>query len=202
MSIIITVIIAILAFDYLISWKTADYIYDDLKRLPSRKVGMILGTAKYYSSGLPNDYYKHRIQGAINAYNSGKVNYLLVSGDNAHRSYNEPITIYKDLISMGIPASKIMLDFAGFRTLDSVVRTRQVFDINNFTIITQRFHCERALFIAMKKGIVAQCYAVSSPKKIIKIRLREVFSRINALIDLYILKSKPRFLGQKESIPE
>ncbi|MFV9997123.1 MAG: outer membrane permeability protein SanA [Arsenophonus endosymbiont of Dermacentor nuttalli] len=199
--IIATVIVATLAFDRWISWKTTDYIYDDVKKLPPRSVGMILGTAKYYSSGLPNEYYMYRIQGAITAYNSGKIKYLLVSGDNAHYNYNEPITMRRDLISAGIPAAKIVLDFAGFRTLDSVIRTHQVFATNNFTIITQRFHCERALFIAMKKGIDAQCYAVASPKKIIKVRVREVFARIGALIDLYILKSEPRFLGQQESIP-
>ncbi|MFS1537986.1 MAG: outer membrane permeability protein SanA [Candidatus Phlomobacter fragariae] len=203
LTIIVIAIVATLTlvFDRWISWKTADYIYYDVKKLPPRTVGMILGTSKYYSSGLPNEYYKYRIQGAINAYNSGKIKYLLVSGDNAHYNYNEPITMHKDLISAGIPAAKIVLDFAGFRTLDSVIRTRQVFATNNFTIITQRFHCERALFIAMKKGIDAQCYAVSSPKKITKVRLREVFARINTLIDLYILKSEPRFLGQQESIP-
>lgn len=166
--IIVTAIVATLAFDRWISWKTTDYIYDDVKKLPPRTVGMILGTAKYYSAGLPNEYYKYRIQGAINAYNSGKIKYLLVSGDNAHYNYNEPITMRRDLIAAGIPAAKIVLDFAGFRTLDSVIRTRQVFATNNFTIITQRFHCERALFIAMKKGIDAQCYAVSSPKKSLK----------------------------------
>lgn len=72
------------------------------------------------------------------------------------------------------PASKIVLDFAGFRTLDSVVRTRKVFDTNGFTIITQRFHCERALYIAMEKGIEARCYAVSSPKNMFTVRAREV----------------------------
>lgn len=198
---IVTTIVATLAFDRWISWKTTDYIYDDVKKLPPRTVGMILGTAKYYGVGLPNEYYKYRIQGAINAYNSGKIKYLLVSGDNAHYNYNEPFTMRKDLISAGIPAVKIVLDFAGLRTLDSVIRARQVFATNYFTIITQRFHCERALFIAMKRGIDAQCYAVSSPKKIIKVRLREVFARINALIDLYLLKSEPQFLVQQKSIP-
>ncbi|SPP31088.1 hypothetical protein ARAF_0195 [Arsenophonus endosymbiont of Aleurodicus floccissimus] len=129
LTIIVTATVATLAFDHWISWKTGDYIYDDVKKLPPRGVGMILGESKYYSAGLPNEYYKYRIQGAINAYNSGKIKYL----------------------------------------------THQVFATNNFTIITQRFHCERILFIAMKKGIDAQCYAVSSPKKIIKVCLREVF---------------------------
>ena len=114
---------------------------------------MVLGTAKYYRTGVINQYYRYRIQGAINAYNSGKVNYLLLSGDNALQSYNEPMTMRKDLIAAGVDPSDIVLDYAGFRTLDSIVRTRKVFDTNDFIIITQRFHCERALFIALHMGI-------------------------------------------------
>ncbi len=173
LTISLTAIVTTLAFDHWISWKTANYIYDDVKKLPTRTVGMILGTSKYYSSGLPNEYYKYLIQGAINAYDSGKIKYLLVSDDNTHHNYNKLITMRKDLISAGIQATKIVLDFAGFRTLDSIIRDYKVFTTNNFTIITQRFHCERALFIAIKKEIDAQYYAVFSPKKILKVRLRE-----------------------------
>ncbi|MDE9480982.1 outer membrane permeability protein SanA [Xenorhabdus bovienii] len=193
--------LTVIMLDRWISWKTAPYIYDDLNQLPEREVGMVLGTSKYYTSGAYNQYYFYRIQGAANAYNSGKVNYLLLSGDNAQLSYNEPITMQKDFIKAGIPASKVIMDFAGFRTLDSIVRTRKVFNANNFTIITQRFHCERALFIAMHMGIDAQCYAVSSPKNMMIIRFREVFARLGALADLYILKREPRFLGPLTPIP-
>lgn len=114
---------------------------------------MVLGTAKYYRTGVINQYYRYRIQGALNAYNSGKVNYLLLSGDNAQQNYNEPMTMRKDLIAAGVDPADIVLDYAGFRTLDSIVRTRKVFDTNDFIIITQRFHCERALFIALHMGI-------------------------------------------------
>ncbi|AOM40742.1 outer membrane permeability protein SanA [Xenorhabdus hominickii] len=187
--------------DRWISWKTAPYIFDDLRQLPEREVGMVLGTSKYYKTGTYNQYYLYRIQGAVNAYNSGKVKYLLLSGDNAQHNYNEPVTMRKDLIKYGVPASNIVMDFAGFRTLDSIVRTRKVFDTNDFTIITQRFHCERALFIAMHLGIEAQCYAVSSPKNMMTIRFREILARLGALTDLYILKREPRFLGPLMPIP-
>ncbi|PHM37837.1 outer membrane permeability protein SanA [Xenorhabdus innexi] len=187
--------------DRWISWKTAPYIFDDLRQLPEREVGMVLGTSKYYKTGAYNQYYFYRIQGAVNAYNSEKVKYLLLSGDNAQHSYNEPNTMRRDLIKAGIPASRIVMDFAGFRTLDSVVRTRKVFDTNDFTIITQRFHCERALFIAMHMGIEAQCYAVSSPKNMMTVRFREVLARLGAWADLYILKREPRFLGPLTPIP-
>ncbi|MFR3707614.1 MAG: ElyC/SanA/YdcF family protein [Enterobacter hormaechei] len=146
----------------------------------------MLGTAKYYRTGVINQYYRYRIQGALNAYNSGKVNYLLLSGDNALQSYNEPVTMRKDLIAAGVDPADIVLDYAGFRTLDSIVRTRKVFDTNDFIIITQRFHCERALFIALHMGIQAQCYAVPSPKDMLSVRVREFGARFSALADLYL----------------
>ena len=93
----------------------------------------------------------------------------------------------KDLIAAGVDPSDIVLDYAGFRTLDSIVRTRKVFDTNDFIIITQRFHCERALFIALHMGIQAQCYAVPSPKDMLSVRIREFAARFGALADLYIL---------------
>ncbi|AIN63044.1 TPA: outer membrane permeability protein SanA [Providencia stuartii] len=194
-------LVTIILLDRWIAWDTAPDIYEDVADLPIRDVGMVLGTSKYYSSGVQNLYYSYRIQGAADAYHSGKVKYLLLSGDNGAHSYNEPIAMRKDLIKAGVPASKIVLDFAGFRTLDSVVRTRKVFDTDNFTIITQRFHCERALFIAKHKGIDAQCLAVPTPKAMFKVRIREVFARLGALADLYVLNREPKFLGEQESIP-
>ncbi len=199
--IVILIIAAALGLDRWVSVKTAPYVYDDLQSLPHRQVGVVLGTAKYYRTGVINQYYRYRMQGALNAYNSGKVNYLLLSGDNSQHSYNEPMTMRRDLIAAGVAPSDIVLDYAGFRTLDSIVRTRKVFDTNDFIIITQRFHCERALFIALHMGIQAQCYAVPSPKNILNIRLREVGARLGALADLYLMKREPRFLGPMVPIP-
>ncbi|MCA4823596.1 MAG: outer membrane permeability protein SanA [Serratia rubidaea] len=191
----VALMLAAIALDRWIGWKTAPYIYEEVQQLPDRQVGVVLGTAKYYRTGVINQYYRYRMQGAINAYNSGKVKYLLLSGDNALQSYNEPMTMRRDLIAAGVAPSDIVLDYAGFRTLDSIVRTRKVFDANDFTIITQRFHCERALFIALHMGIQAQCFAVPSPKNMLTVRVREIFARLSALNDLYILKREPRFLG-------
>ena len=175
-------LLTVLGLDRWMSWKTAPYIYDELQDLPYRQVGVVLGTAKYYRTGVINQYYRYRIQGAINAYNSGKVNYLLLSGDNALQSYNEPMTMRKDLIAAGVDPSDIVLDYAGFRTLDSIVRTRKVFDTNDM-------------------GIQAQCYAVPSPKDMLSVRIREFATRFGALADLYIFKREPRFLGPLVPIP-
>ena len=162
-------LLTVLGLDRWMSWKTAPYIYDELQDLPYRQVGVVLGTAKYYRTGVINQYYRYRIQGAINA--------------------------------AGVDPADIVLDYAGFRTLDSIVRTRKVFDTNDFIIITQRFHCERALFIALHMGIQAQCYAVPSPKDMWSVRIREFAARFGALADLYIFKREPRFLGPLVPIP-
>jgi SanA protein len=111
------------------------------------------------------------------------------------------MTMRRDLIKGGVDPADIVLDYAGFRTLDSIVRTRKVFDTNDFIIITQRFHCERALFIALHMGIQAQCYAVPSPKDMWNVRLREFGARFGALADLYVFKREPRFLGPLIPIP-
>lgn len=140
-------LLTVLGLDRWMSWKTSPYIYDELQDLPYRQVGVVLGTAKYYRTGVINQYYRYRIQGALNAYNSGKVNYLLLSGDNALQSYNEPMTMRRDLIKAGVDPADIVLDYAGFRTLDSIVRTRKVFDTNDFIIITQRFGALADLYI-------------------------------------------------------
>ena len=185
-------LLTVLGLDRWMSWKTAPYIYDELQDLPYRQVGVVLGTAKYYRTGVINQYYRYRIQGALNAYNSGKVNYLLLSGDNALQSYNEPMTMRRDLIKAGVDPADIVLDYAGFRTLDSIVRTRKVFDTNDFIIITQRFHCERALFIALHMGIQAQCYAVPSPKDMWTVRLRRPVWRAGGSLYLQTRTTFPR----------
>lgn len=145
-------LLTVLGLDRWMSWKTAPYIYDELQDLPYRQVGVVLGTAKYYRTGVINQYYRYRIQGALNAYNSGKVNYLLLSGDNALQSYNEPMTMRRDLIKGGVDPADIVLDYAGFRTLDSIVRTRKVFDTNGLYYHYPTLPLRTALFIALHMG--------------------------------------------------
>ncbi|MCX8596437.1 MULTISPECIES: ElyC/SanA/YdcF family protein [unclassified Gilliamella] len=185
----------VIGLDFWISYKTAPYIYHDENKLPYRTIGVVLGTSKYVKNGGINGFYRSRIDGAIDLYWQGKVDYLLLSGDNAQLNYNEPIMMQKDLIKAGIPKEAIVLDYAGFRTFDSIVRANKVFDADEFTIITQEFHCERAIFIALAQGIQAQCFAVPAPKSMKLVRIREMFARVSAFIDLYILNKEPKFLG-------
>ncbi|QXC56554.1 vancomycin high temperature exclusion protein [Vibrio mimicus] len=194
-------IVNLLAIDRWVTWQTQNNIINDTQNTPPFQVAVVLGTSKYIGKTL-NEYYTNRIDAAIELYQQGKVRNFLLSGDNAHRSYNEPWTMKRDLLRAGIPAENISLDYAGFRTLDSIVRAKQIFETNNFLIITQRFHCERALFIAHYQDIQASCLAVPGPSSHsgFKVRLREVFARAYAVFDLFIFDTQPKFLGPKEPI--
>ncbi|MEG7594440.1 vancomycin high temperature exclusion protein [Vibrio cholerae] len=197
----IGVLAGLLAIDRWVSWQTQNNIINDAQNTPPFQVAVVLGTSKYIGKTL-NEYYTNRIDAAIELYQQGKVRNFLLSGDNAHRSYNEPWTMKRDLLRAGIPAENISLDYAGFRTLDSIVRAKEIFDTDNFLIITQRFHCERALFIARYQDIQASCLAVPGPSSHsgFKVRLREVFARAYAVFDLFVLDTQPKFLGPKEPI--
>lgn len=194
--------LAVAAMDVWVTLKAKDRIYTSVDDTPARHIGLVLGTSKYIGKTL-NPYYTHRIDAAQNLYQSEKVDVLLLSGDNAHRSYNEPWTMKRDMLKAGIPDERIFLDYAGFRTLDSIIRAKKVFDADEFTLVTQAFHCERALFIADFYDIDAICLAVPSPGGIagMKIRAREALARVKAVLDIYVLEEQPKFLGPKESIP-
>lgn len=163
-----------------------DKVYTRLENLPYREHTMVLGTAKYYLSGSPNLYYKYRLQAAKYLYFAQKSRYLLVSGDNETPYYNEPKNMTQDLLKMGIPKAHILQDYAGYSTLDSVIRAEKVFKIAPFTIVSQQFHCERALLIAKVKGIDAICYAAEYPSDHYKVRIREFFARTGMVIYLLL----------------
>ncbi len=198
---VLLAIVFIFAIDRWVSFKTRSMIITSPDEFTHYDVAVVLGTSKYLGRTL-NGYYTNRIDAAIKLFNQGTVSHLLLSGDNAHRSYNEPWTMKRDLLKAGVPEENIALDYAGFSTLDSIIRAREIFDSNHFLIITQDFHCERALFIARFHNIDASCLAVPGPEGYLTsyVRMREVLARIKAVIDLYILDSQPKFLGPKEPI--
>ncbi len=176
--------------------------FDDIAKLPDNKVGLLLGTSKYLVGGKQNLFYKYRMDAAEKLYQNGKIQFIIVSGDNRRKNYNEPKIMKNDLIKRGIPADKIFADYAGFRTFDSVVRSKEVFGQNKLTVISQRFHNLRAVFIARHFGIDAVAYNAKEVHGIngIKTRFRELFARIKALLDIYVLNTKPKFLGKKITV--
>ncbi len=191
----------LIIIDRWVSWQTKSQVYFEAENLPDYDVALVLGTSKYIGQTL-NDFYTNRINTAIQLYLDKKVSSYLLSGDNAHRSYNEPWTMKRDLLKAGIPEEAIYLDYAGFRTLDSIVRSKAIFDADDLIIVTQAFHCERALYIANYHQIEAVCLAVPGPQGLGHwfVRLREVLARANALVDLYVINKQPKFLGPKVPI--
>ncbi|WP_375322641.1 vancomycin high temperature exclusion protein [Aliivibrio logei] len=194
-------IASVLAADFYMSLSTRTQLYQNIEALPVQETALVLGTSKYIRRTL-NPYYQYRIDAAIELYKKNKVTHFLLSGDNAHRSYNEPWTMKRDLLEAGIPEENITLDYAGFRTLDSVQRAKEIFDANSLTIVTQKFHCGRAVFISNHFDMDTVCLVVPSPTGWAnrKIRFREVLARTKAMLDLYIFNVQAKFLGPKEPI--
>ncbi|MDC6404771.1 MULTISPECIES: SanA/YdcF family protein [Maribacter] len=175
--------------------------YSNLTSIPKNKVGIILGTAKNIKGGGSNPYYEYRLKAIVSLFKAKKIEFILVSGDNGSIYYNEPTTIKNDLVSSGVPADKIFLDYAGFRTLDSMVRAKEVFGLDDVTVISQKFHNERAIYIAHKNELNAIGFNAKdiSLESGLKVQLREYFARVKVFIDL-ALNTRPKFSGDKIKI--
>lgn len=177
-------------------------LFSDVGHVPYNRVGLLLGTAKYLSSGYTNYYYTYRIEAAAQLLKAGKIKYLIISGDNSRHDYNEPELMKQDLVQAGIDSNLIYLDYAGFRTFDSMIRLKEIFSQDSVTVISQQFHNERALFIASREGIAAIGFNAQDVGKSYgwKTSLREKFARVKVFVD-YLTAAKPKFLGEKISIP-
>ena len=187
--------------NYWIEWSTRDRIFDKAAEIPTNDVGLVLGTSRYTKSGRINPYFANRINAAVYLYKKGKIKHILVSGDNSLKEYNEPRHMLKALLKEGIPESAITMDFAGFRTLDSIVRCRKVFGQHKVTIISQKFHNQRALFLANYRKLEAVGYNAQDVPLAwsVKVRFREYLARCKAILDL-ITNKQPKFLGKLEPI--
>ncbi|MDJ0511096.1 MAG: ElyC/SanA/YdcF family protein [Crocosphaera sp.] len=204
-SIIIAFIVLIVSIDWYIGNQFNQFIYSDINQVPKRKIALVLGTAKYVKqSGTTyyNGYYVYRVQTAAKLYQAKKVDGVLVSGDNSTQFYDEPSEMTQDLIRLGVPSEYINQDYAGFRTLDSIVRAKEVFGLENYTIVSQTFHCQRALYIANLKGQNPIAFAASDIQSVagLKVILREVLARFKAFLDCQLLHTNPKFLGEPETI--
>ncbi len=182
-------------------WKVESYkqyCFDEIEALPQAKVGLLLGTTPRLADGRVNLFFKYRIEAAKELIDSGKVDTLLISGDNSEANYNEPESMRRALLAKGVAEEKIVLDYAGFRTLDSVIRAKEVFGQEKLTVISQPFHNYRAVFIARSKGLEAVGFNANdvAVKTSLKVRLREVFARWVAVGDV-IFQRQPKFLGEK-----
>lgn len=202
LDIFFMLIFSILIADRTIIVSTRNLHFSEISATPQNNVGLVLGTSGTLRNGNANLYFKYRIDAAAQLYHSGKVKHLIVSGDNHVDYYNEPEEMRLALIKKGVPDTCITLDFAGFRTLDSVVRCWKVFGQKKFTIISQKFHNERALFIANAYGLDAVAFDAKdvTGRGGRRTAVREPMARFKAVLDLYLFNKQPKFLGKREYV--
>ena len=176
-------------------------LYTNTKRIPYNKVGLLLGTSKFVNKHI-NPFYSYRIQAAAALIKDHKIKYLIISGDNGRKDYNEPESMREDLINDGIDSNIIYLDYAGFRTFDSIKRLKEIFGQDSVTIISQQFHNERAIYIASMEGINAIGFNANDVSASIGFRtmLREKLARVKVFLDFWFGK-KPKYLGSRIIIP-
>ncbi|MEZ7887294.1 MAG: ElyC/SanA/YdcF family protein [Flavobacteriales bacterium] len=198
---LISPLLIIFISNYSIEKYAVDKTYSDSSKIKKNKVGLVLGTVKMLNNGMINLYFKYRIEATVELYKKGKIDFVLISGDNGNKNYDEPTDFKNELIANGIPENKIFLDYAGFRTLDSVVRCKEIFGQNSITIISQQFHNERAIYLAKNNEIEAVGFNARdvSGRYGLKVKVREYLARTKVFVDI-LLGVKPKFLGEKIEI--
>jgi SanA protein len=188
---------ALFVSNYFVVQVAENKTFDTTDDIPYNRVGVVLGTSKYRVGSGTNLYFDYRIEAAAALFEAGKIDFIIVSGDNRYVDYNEPQQMLDDLLALGIPREKIFLDYAGFRTLDSMIRANKVFGQKKFTVISQKFHNERAIYIAEKHGIEVVGFNAKDVTKSygFKTNIREKLARVKVLLDI-LFGVEPKFLGE------
>ncbi|HIP61448.1 MAG TPA: vancomycin resistance protein [Sulfurovum sp.] len=201
--VVVLVVLVVIGIDTYVRYSANTDIYNDISKVPTKRAALVLGTAKHLGGGRKNYFYIYRMRAAISLWKAGKIKAIIVSGDNGSKYYDETTTMQQDLIKAGIPKRYITLDYAGFRTLDSIIRAEAIFDIEDYIIISQRFHLERALFIARAKGHKAIGFVakdIPGTAAAYRMKFREYLARTKAFLDVYILQTDPKFYGDKVKV--
>ena len=177
--------------------------FDAVEGVPEAPVAVVLGTSARLADGRANLFFLPRMEAAAALFKARKVKALIVSGDNGTQGYDEPTDMKRVLMQMGVPAEKVVCDYAGFRTLDSVVRAKEVFGQQRMIFVSQRFHNARAIYLAQAFGIEAYGMDAKDVPVALSVKtfLREKLACVKAVLDVNVLGTQPRFLGEKESVP-
>ena len=185
-------------------WASRGRLFEGTEKLPAAKVGLVFGTSDSLANGRENRYFRYRIDAAVKVWNAGKVETLIVSGDNRSKYYNEPEKMKAALMEEGVPRDRIVCDYAGLRTFDSVVRAKKIFGADTILVISQKFQNQRAIYLAQANGMKA--YGFNAEDVNInagfKTKLREVGARVKMWLDVNLLDTKPTHLGEKVEMPE
>lgn len=175
-------------------WMNAkNKIVEEAKKLKEPQTVLLLGTNKKLRTKEGNNvYYTFRIEAVTDLYRQGKVKRIIISGDNSKVGYNEPADMRYSLLAKGVPAHLIELDYAGFRTLDSIVRLKGHFGISRALIVSQKFHIERALLLAWFYDIEALGFPAEGGLTV-NMAWRELLAKPKALLDVFVFNMQPRY---------
>jgi SanA protein len=176
------------------------HIYKEVDDVLPTDVAIVFG-AGVRPDKSPSPMLRDRLITAVELYNAGKIETILVSGDNSEEHYNEPKAMQVFLMDNGVPESAIVMDFAGRRTYDTCYRAKEIFEVDNALLITQGYHLPRALYLCNTFGVASagisatrQAYAGD-----IDYKIREILALYNSVLDVSLLHPEP-ILGEKEPI--
>ncbi|HEY6041768.1 MAG TPA: ElyC/SanA/YdcF family protein [Anaerolineae bacterium] len=178
--------------------------FEDAARVPPERVAIVLG-AGVYSDGSPTPMLAARVRAAVELYVAGRVQKLLMTGDNSRPEYDEVTAMKKYAVALGVPERDITLDYAGFNTYDSCYRAREIFGVTRAIVVTQNFHLSRALYTCRQLGIQAVGFGTPDwgvyPSGLMwAYSVREAFATTKALWDLNVSRPLPTFLGPYEGV--
>jgi len=172
-------------------------VYTRVADVPYAPIALVLG-AGLWADGSPTPALRDRVTTAVDLYRAGKVKKLLMTGDNRRVDYNEPAAMRTIALQLGVPAEDIVLDYAGRRTYDSCYRAKEIFEVKQVIIVTQRFHLNRSLFLCNAMGIPS--VGVVADRRVYQSlpwwELREVLATIAAWWDVNVRHPVP-VLGEK-----
>jgi SanA protein len=178
--------------------EASPYLCAGIDDAPSRLVAIVPG-CRVYPDGTPSAMLEDRLAAALDLYRAGKVEKILVSGDHGAPEYDEVAAMRRWLEARGVGAQDVFSDHAGFRTLDTMVRAAEVFEVKGAIVCTQEFHLARSVFLARRAGIDA--VGVPADRRVYKGArlnvLRETYARAAAFLDANVLGTGPRFYGPK-----
>ncbi|MEG4072141.1 ElyC/SanA/YdcF family protein [Microcoleus sp. Pol14C2] len=201
---ILTSAIAPLALNYYVRLVTRNYRHSDIANVPAEPIAIVFG-AGVWEDGTPSPMLADRVQAAVDLYKAGRVDQLLMTGDNSSVDYNEVQAMQDYAAAQGVPTNNIILDYAGFSTYESCYRAKEIFGITQAVLVTQNFHLARAVYTCRQLGVEAiglgtPDWGKFRPKGMIRYTFREFFAVLKALWEVRVTRPEPTFLGPFEGI--
>lgn len=201
---LLTSILLPIAASTLVHMNTHPWRYTDPAALPPQRVAIVFG-AGVRPNGQPSRVLADRIRAAVQLYQAGQVQKLLMTGDNSRADYNEVGVMERYAVGLGVPATDITLDYAGFSTYESCYRAQAIFGVQQAILITQQFHLPRAVYTCRQLGITAVGLGTPDWERygsviVTQYIMRESLATLKALWQVHVTRPQPTFLGPFEGI--